>query len=591
MNNTQTAVGRCEPTLGFAREYTYIDNLEALRAVWPKLIQGCEPIALDLETYGDYRGNALDPYLGEIRLLSVALPQQAPVLFDLRALGYGTADWSELVREREVIAHHARFDAAWLLHKLGIRLPKVFCTYSASKVLSNGDVALSNDLGAVLERFLDLHVAKELGSSDWGGFFLLSSQLQYAATDVVHLHALREVLTENLKAQDLWKVFRLEMRLLPTVADMQNHGIPVCRPTLRSILDEVSVRKKSYEPELKRYLGRWKNFASYDQVLEAFAEIGVALEDTAEQTLKPCNHPAARLLLDYRKADMERKQAESLIKSVRPNGRIHSEFKPLGPETGRFASKSPNLQNVKNGRLREAFAPIDPDRAWVVCDYSQIELRVSSWLAEDRAMMQAFLEGKDLHNLTAAAVLGKPEGAVTKADRKLAKGLNFGLVYGQRARGFVRYMRNKFDILLSEDEAQDYIDAFFGLYTGLARWHREAWAAAASVTEGRTILGRRRLIPDDAPDWKRFQAQVNFVVQGGCADGLKVAMVNLAAKLPTGARLIGTVHDELLLECPRAIAGEVLELTKGTMTDAFTRLFPGLPVQVDGAVCNHWGEK
>jgi DNA polymerase I len=594
MTNTmeRTAVGRDHsPAPVSRRAFTVIDDLPGLLRVWPALTDGYKPVALDLETYGDYPADALDPYRGDIRLLTVMPSGLAPVVFDLRALGYAAADWSELIRHREVLGHNLRFDGAWLLEKLGLRVPRMFCTMTAAKLLSNG-TELRNDLGAVLERFLSVSVVKDQGASDWGGMFLTDDQLEYAANDVRHLPALHAELTVNLKEQGLLDVFDLEMVLLPTVIDMQHEGMFVSRPTLQTILDSATSLKRTFEPELKRHLGFWKNFMSYNQVRDAFGKIGVELPDTSFETLKPVEHPAAGVLLRYRAADMERRQAESLLKTVQTDGRIRCQFKPIGPETGRFASSDPNLQNVKAaGRLRSAFSTPDPGRCLVVADYSQIELRVAAHFSQDREMLGAFAAGIDLHTKTAASVLCKAPEEVTKADRKLAKGLNFGLTYGQGPKGFVKYMRNKFDTVLTLKEAEDYIAAFFNLYQGLAQWHRDAWEAAPRVTEGRTVTGRRRLIPEGEPNWKRFQAKINFVVQGSCADGLKLAMRDLHRKLPDQSKLIATVHDELLVECPRARAEEVLSITQDAMTTPFTRLFPGMPVRVDGKVCSHWGEK
>jgi DNA polymerase I len=586
----RTAVGRdhCQAPES-RRAFTFIDNPTVLADVWPQLI-GHDGLSLDLETYGDYRDHALDPYRGEVRLLTVARRGQDPVVFDLKALGYRSADWPSLFEGREVIIHNAPFDAAWLLQKLNVRLPRVFCTLAGAKLLSNGDPDLRNDLGSVLDRFLSVSVVKELGGSDWGGLFLCESQLAYAARDVQHLHALRDELEVNLKAMGLWNVFRLEMQLIPTVIDVQAHGMPVCRQKLRDVLEAATAKRRSFEPGLKAHLGYWKNFNSYDQVRDAFAKVGVTLEDTSESTLVPCEHPAAKLLLKYREADMERRQAESLLAALHPDGRIHCQFKALGPETGRFASSGPNLQNIGNGPLRSCFVPAEGN-AFVVCDYSQIELRLGAWVSKDSAMLRAFESGEDLHTQTAAAVLGKPKADVTKEDRKLAKALNFGLLYGQQAKGFVRYVRDKFDLTLTEGQAKDYITEFFKLYEGLARWHRAARQAVSEVTEGRTVTGRRRLLTESDPDWKRFQARVNYVIQGGCADALKLAMVTLASKLPKEARIIATIHDEIVAECPRSLGEEVLRLTQAAMTNAFERLFPGLPVQVDGKVCSHWGEK
>jgi DNA polymerase I len=549
------------------------------------------PIGLDLETYGDRKSDALNAYRGDIRLLTVTLPGQEPESFDLKSLGYDAADWGALVRNREVIGHNLRFDSTWLLEKLSIRIPRPFCTWSAAKVLSNGDLTARNDLGAVLDRALGVKLPKDQGTTDWGSLVLTEGQLHYARDDVRHLHALRHKLEAELQSAGLWETFALEMALLPAVVDMQAAGMPVDREKLERVIDQATRKAKAHEGDLKKHLGAWINFDSPDQLQEAFAAVGVELENTDADTLKTCTHPAAGLLLAYRAAEMERRQAESLRDAVSVDGRIHAEFKPLGTATGRFSSANPNLQNIARGPLRECFAPGNPDTVLIVSDYSQIELRAAAWFSKDAAMLEAFQQGKDLHTLTAAAVLNKPVTEVTKADRQLAKAVNFGLLYGQSAAGLVRYAKTSYGVELTEESAARIRREFFKHYRGLANWHKAAWEKVSETKEGRTVIGRRRLLGEAASDWDRFQAQVNYVVQGSCADGLKHALVDLASQLPREARLIGTIHDEVVVESPRVLSDRVLALTQEAMKQAFSKLFMGLPVDVEAKVCGSWGEK
>lgn len=571
--------------------FELVSDPGALGRVWPDLHEPAGALALDLETYGDRLAEALDPYRGEIRLLTLRRPGTPPVIFDLKALGNRAADWAELFGSREVIGHHLHFDAAWLLEKLDVRLSNLFCTWSAAKLLSNGEARTSNALGPVLERFLGVAIPKALAVSDWGSLMLTEEQLGYAARDVTHLHALKDKLIEALTASGLMATFALEMALLPVVVDMEAAGMPVHREKLAQVLAEAETTRKGHQAALKELLGAGINLDSPKQLRAAFLALGVELPNTNEETLKTCPHPAARMVLAYRAAEVVRRQAGALLQSVTPAGRVHAAFNPLGTETGRFSSSDPNLQNIVRGPLRGCFGPNDPSRTLVVADYSQIELRVAAWLAGDQTMLQAFQAGRDLHTLTAATVLNKPAAEVTKADRQLAKAVNFGLLYGQSAAGLVRYARTTYGVELTEEAASRIRREFFKHYRGLAAWHRSARAKAAETLEGRTVIGRRRLLSQVASDWDRFQAQVNYVVQGSCADGLKYALVTLAAELAPEARIIGTVHDEILVECPREIAPAVLARVRGAMLGACRRLFDGLPVEVAARTCETWGDK
>ena len=207
-------------------------------------------------------------------------------------------------------------------------------------------------------------------------------------------------------------------------------------------------------------------------------------------------------------------------------------------------------------------------------------------------MIDAYQAGTDLHRLTAATVLDKPGDHVTKADRQLAKAVNFGLLYGQSAAGLVRYAATAYGVTMTGEEAQAIRAAFFRTYTRLRQWHGlSRQQAEAGVTEVRTRAGRRRLIPENASDWERFTALVNTPVQGGTADGMKQAIIFVAQRIPEGARIISTVHDELVVECREQDAESVRSILTESMTAAMATLFPEVPVEVEANICTTWAEK
>jgi DNA polymerase I-like protein with 3'-5' exonuclease and polymerase domains len=246
---------------------------------------------------------------------------------------------------------------------------------------------------------------------------------------------------------------------------------------------------------------------------------------------------------------------------------------------------------VGRGELRECFVP-KPGHKLIVADYSQIELRVAAVIAGEKKMMEAYKAGIDLHRQTAAEVLGKPLEAVTKDDRRLAKAVNFGLIYGQSAPGLVNYAASNYEVDLELQEAERIRRQFFRTYDRLRQWHGVSRNKAdEGAREVRTVLGRRRLIPETASEWERFTALVNMPVQGGSADGMKQALVLLAERLPADAQILSTVHDEVIVEVPEAKAVEVRDLVQSTMIEAMATLFPQVPIEVEAGVCAHWGEK
>jgi DNA polymerase I len=562
------------------------------RVIDDLLLSSSDRIALDLETHGARKGDGLDPWRGEIRLLSVSREGGPVWMLDLMALGYDLGPLGQLLEAATVVAHNAKFDCLWLRVKCGLRIPKVFCTLTAARLLSAG-IKPGNNLDQCLQRYLGIAPGPDQSRSDWGAMFLIDDQLAYAARDVAHLHELAGVLEVEIGKAGLENVWALEIALLPRVVEMEAAGIRVDVEKLNAISTKANTDATQASAELREALGNpGLNPASQPQLLSALRSAGLELESTAEAALKEADDGRiVPLVLAHREAIKRAQQAESLLAHVQADGRIHARFEPTGTATGRFSSKDPNLQNIGRGELRSAFVP-EPGHKFVVADYSQVELRAAAAIAGETRMIDAYRAGADLHKLTASVVLGKPESEVTKEDRQKSKSANFGLCYGQSAPGLVRYAAAAYGIALDEAEAREIRAAFFRTYGHLRQWHGLSHQKAEKgVTEVRTRLGRRRLIPETASDWERFTALVNTPVQGGCADGMKQALVLLAERLPEGTRILSTVHDELIVEVPEALADAVRELVAATMRDAMQALFPEVPIEVDTGTCNHWGEK
>lgn len=549
-------------------------------------------VALDIETFGSTKAHALNPWRGEIRLLSLKVEGRDGWLIDLQLVGHDLGPMSKAIESAEVIAHNAKFDLLWLAVKCGIRPKRVFCTLTASRLLNAGTKP-GNNLDHCLQRHLGIAPAPDHSGSDWGGMFLTQEQLNYAARDTEHLHSLRSKLAEEIYAVGLEAVCQLEMELIPVVVGIEEAGIAVDVPRLESIRNAARAAVRAAGDQLRELLAAPSlNPASPDQLKTALARTGIAVPNTNEETLKAASDGRIiPLILELRENEKNAQQAESLLECVEGDGRIHGRFEPTGTDTGRFASKSPNLQNIGRGPLRECF--IAPEgKALVIADYSQIELRAAAAIAGEQKMIDAYRRGEDLHKATAGAILGKELVEVTKDDRQIAKSANFGLLYGQSAKGLVRYAASSYGVALKEDDAHAIRQAFFRTYGSLRQWHGESRVAAErGVSEVRTVLGRRRLIPKDADAWTRFTALVNTPVQGGCADGMKRAMVLLASRLPASARIVSTVHDELIVEVSDAEAAAVCRVLEASMVEAMSGLFPQVPVEVEAKLSRSWGEK
>jgi DNA polymerase I-like protein with 3'-5' exonuclease and polymerase domains len=448
-------------------------------------------------------------------------------------------------------------------------------------------------LGAVLERHLGVKLAKAEGGTDWGAMFLTDAQTAYAENDVRYLHRLRDVLSDKIQKAGLARIFELETALIPIVVAMEQHGFAIDSESMNSLLAEAErgsvklttlLREKFGDPQL--------NLDSPEQMLEAFRSAGVQIDSTGEEVLAALSHELAPVVLEYREKTKLASTIKGLLKHWQADNRIHARFNPLGSVAGRFSSSGPNLQNVTRGALRSCFIPSGPDRKLIVADYNQIELRIAAHFAGDAVMLEAFRRREDLHRKTAAAVLSKTSEEVTGADRQLAKAVNFGFLYGQGAKGFRVYARTDYGIILTLEEAQRFREEFFHQYPGLGQWHAEAWHQAEDgICEARTVLGRL-LWPTKDELWQRFNMLTNFRVQGSAADVLKAAMVKLSGVLPADARLVATVHDEILYDVPSKDADHLCCVVRYAMEDAFTEIFgKDLPIKVEAKVCSNWAEK
>ncbi|MBL9154745.1 MAG: hypothetical protein JNK37_19855 [Verrucomicrobiales bacterium] len=396
-------------------------------------------IALDLETYGNRKGDGLDPWRGDIRLLTVCREGGPIWMIDLMAIGYDLGPLAAILEVATVIAHNAKFDGLWLRVKCGLRLPKVFCTLTAARLLAAGTKP-GNNLDQCLERFLGIEPGKDQSRSDWGSMLLTEEQFAYAARDVAHLHDLAKVLETGIEEAALERVWTLESALLPRVVEMEAVGIRVDVEKLRKIAADAKAHAAKASTDLREALGSpGLNPGSPAQLLAALRSQGIALESTAEEALKAADDGRIiPLILAHREASKRAQQAETLIEHVKTDGRIHARFEPTGTATGRFSSKEPNLQNVGRGELREAFVPA-PGHRFIVADYSQVELRAAAAIAGETKMIEAYRAGADLHRKTASTVLGKSEEAVSKADRQLAKACFSGDTEVLTPNGWVRF--------------------------------------------------------------------------------------------------------------------------------------------------------
>jgi len=385
----------------------------------------------------------------------------------------------------------------------------------------------------------------------------------------------------------LEKIWQLECQLAPVVAAMRARGFRVDSKRLEALAKTAEKNRAESETKVKEALGAELNPRSPKQVKEALEKRGLKLKSTDEVALVMSGDPAAELVLRSRAAEKRAQMISAYREAVGEDGRIHAEFDPLGTATGRFSCREPNLQNVgRDTEMRSCFVA-EPKKMLVIADYSQIELRVAAFLAKEEAMLAAFRSGEDIHALTAGKLAGKSQQQVSEEERKLAKAVNFGLLYGMSARGLAEYGRISFGLKLEETEARGFRRKFFEAYPGLLQWHEEARQAAANpqVTEVRTLSGRRRWLPPPGGrmEWVRFTALVNTPVQGTCGDAIKRAMVALG-----DAPLVSTVHDELILEVEEKESAAMANRVAQAMRAGFAGMVPEELIEVAVRRAGNW---
>jgi DNA polymerase I-like protein with 3'-5' exonuclease and polymerase domains len=536
-------------------------------------------VGVDLETTG------LDPRADRVRLLSLATDRGT---YLIECFAVDPAPLFEQLAERELVFHNGAFDLSFLT-RVGFVPGVVHDTMLRSQLLAAGTNE-RHTLATCVQRELRRSLDKTEQRSDWSGA-LTAAQLAYAALDVEVLLPLYRAQQAKLAEVGLAAVARIEERCLPTLVWMARHGVALNRERWQALARAAAEEADRLRPELDRaappkpgelFDASW-NWDSPGQAMQALTLAGCALEDTADENLAAADHPLAQLLRRYRLA---RKRATTYggdwLAHVAPDGRVYPSWRQLGAASGRMSCSSPNMQQLPRGEYRGCV--VAPSRRVLVkADYSQIELRIAAKVSGDRALLEAYQRGEDLHTRTARSVLGIED--VTKQDRQLAKALNFGLLYGMGARGFRAYAKGNYGLDLTEEEAGRYRQAFFNAYPGLAAWHRRV--RSRRTTETRTLAGRRRLLNDKTPDTHRL----NTPVQGTGADGLKQALALLWERHDQcpGAFPVLAVHDEIVVECDAGRAEVVSAWLRQAMLDGMAPLVEPVPVEVEVKVSANWG--
>ena len=426
----------------------------------------------------------------------------------------------------------------------------------------------------------------------------------FAALEAVE--ALYPPLRAKLAENGLLQLYRdVELPLTWILAQMEIVGVKVDVPYLEKLQVEFDERIRAIEKDIEVLAGEPVNPNSPKQlghILFEVLELPVVKKtktgySTSAEVLEALrdSHPIVGRVLDYRQlAKLKSTYVDGLLKLVDAHDRVHTSFNQTVTATGRLSSTAPNLQNIpvrteEGKRIRRAFIPIEKKNLLISADYSQIELRVLAHLSGDDMLMQSFAKGEDIHRRTASEVFHVPMEEVTAEQRRTAKAVNFGIIYGQTDYGLSR------ELGISRREAQAYIDLYFSRYPLVQTFIHDTIEQARAQGYVTTMMGRRRYIKDINSrnrNLRQFaeRTAVNSPIQGTAADIIKLAMIHCDKAIEDNrldAKMLLQVHDELIFEVSREDALGLSLVVRKCMEDA---LKLNVPLKVDLKAGFNWQE-
>ena len=624
----KTDGGRVEPTvdrpalfehsastaLGAAGDYELVTTLEALDR-WVKLIRSAGLVAFDSETTS----------LDSLRATPVGFSFSTKAGVGCYVALYGPEGSvlaEDEVRARikpllqdagiRVIGQNLKYDYK-VLARWGVRIANPwFDTMVAAWLLDTesnrlGMDALAADyLGYQTVHYSDLVPKAARGEAEQTFDSVdLEEASRYAAEDADITFRLYEVLNGYLEQKGLSGIFfDLEMKLLPLLAEMELEGIGLDSDALASYGKELERDLAGIEQEIYTLVGHEFNIGSTKQLQKVLFEerklsplkktkTGYSTDTAVLQELA-AEDPVPDLVLRYRTlSKLKSTYVDSLPELVNPGtGRLHTHFNLTGTATGRMSSTDPNLQNIpirdaEGRRIREAFVPRE-GHSFVSADYSQLELVILAHLSDDPGLRRAFSEGIDVHRHTGSLIFGVETSEVTDQQRRIAKTINFGVMYGMSS------FRLSRELGIPGKEATSFIERYFETYSGIRGFIDRTVAAAEQSGYVETLLGRRRYLANISNRNRTVKMAseriaVNTPIQGSGADIIKRAMLDLAAALSQRklkSKLLLQVHDELILECPNDEVESVSALLKEIMAHAVELAVP-LSVSVESGAS--WG--
>ena len=585
---------------------------------WVARIQAAELVAVDTET------TSLDYMVADLVGISVAVEagRAAYIPFGHDYLGVPDQLPRELVMAKlkplledpsvKKVGQNLKYDMS-IFAQHGVALEGIeFDTMLESYVLDS--VATRHDMDSLAEKYLDEETTKFADVAGKGAGQLTFNQVAleeagpYAAEDADITLRLHQALWPQVSAEPTLKnvLVDIELPLVPVLSRIERTGALVDDTLLFQQSQELAVRIIDLEKQAWELAGQEFNLASPKQLGEIlFTKLEIPVlkktakgaPSTKEEVLQELalDYPLPKVLLEHRGlAKLKSTYTDKLPTMInRATKRIHTSYHQSGTATGRLSSSDPNLQNIpvrnaEGRRVRQAFIA-GQGKKMVAADYSQIELRIMAHLSEDPSLVAAFAAGQDIHRATAAEVFATDPDAVTADQRRSAKAINFGLIYGMSAFGLARQLN------IGRKQAAEYIDTYFDRYPGVLSYMNNVRSSAAEQGYVETFFGRRLYLPEiNSRNGMRRQAAertaINAPMQGTAADIIKLAMISVDDWLQHSGLtsvMIMQVHDELILEVPEH---ELQQVTDGLAQRMENAASLKVPLVVDVGVGNNWDE-
>ena len=611
----ETPAGAPDTIESLRKDYSTVTRLSQLRDLVAEL-GGQAAVAIDLET------TSLQPRDARIVGLSFSWrPHQGAYVAAMGPDGSDVCPLDEaLAMLRPVleadaphkVGQNLKYDMA-VLKNYGVELRGLECDAMVASYLLRPS-ARSHNLDALARRHLNYATVRieELigkpGRQVTMDKVPVEKVARYSCEDADVAFQLCQLLTTELKDNSLWELFeRLELPLVPVLADMEWTGVKVDADQLRAISAEFAAKLQDLQKRVFQEAGREFNVNSPQQVSRVlFEEMGLPAPrggrrttgfSTASGVLEALkdDYEIADLLLQHRELDkLKSTYADALLTLANPGtGRVHTSFNQTVTATGRLSSSDPNLQNIPvrtplGRRIRRAFVAGAEGFSLLSADYSQVELRMVAHYSGDPALRRAFEQDRDIHRFVAAQVNGVAEDAVTDTMRQQAKAVNFGIIYGLSAYGLSR------QIGMAEREAARFIDGYFERYPKVKEFIGRTIEQARRDGCVRTLAGRRRTIEGlNASGATRKAAEriaVNTVIQGTAADLIKRAMIDIHRGLhavSARAQMLIQIHDELVFEGPDEDMDAVSRFVSEKMSGA---LKLSVPLRVDVSTGKNWAD-